>query len=774
MSTFSTTTLDPAVLDPRKRVRYATGLVLGVDEFQQDQTYHMEQGRRHQRALHGYGTVYGLDVRARVRDGEAEVLVTPGLAVDPRGRDICVPEPQCARLDGWLAANTEAVLDAAGSLPDALALYVVLCYRECETDRVPLPGTPCRTEDDAHAPSRIADHFELALVTAPPAYAEERAVRRFGALLRRLRVSDEAPVLTADALADLVRALPEASEGDADAPLHLHPEDAADLVRLAFRVWAVEVRPRLNGEGGCAPPATDACVVLARLDLALAEDGGRFRVDPAASDEGGAPGVTVHQEDRPYLVSTRVLQEWLALCAPGLEPEPGSFPETELLLALNDLIDVEAAPSAGDVLTWDDAAGAWVAAPPPGGGTSAHGALLGLDADDHPQYLLVDGSRPMAGDLDAGGNRVVGLAEGSAPGEAVPFQQAVKRGDAAGGDLAGTYPDPAVRRLQGRPVANTGPAPGQALTWNGAAWAPQTIVTDAGNFEEELVRIQEINWRHGDLEATLPQVQVEGERTPEPGLVLGFGVREPGDREVLVGLGSLDFMSLQVFGYVFNQNTTYIPLGLVPSAIDPVEVRQRGATWGVRLRSTDEDLVAAPAALFRFQRGFGEGLPETGMLFHVVLRGDFVLEATDERRAIDAEHLRGALPSGDRPREARRGLQGGRFESWFMVRRGRGTISNVGRQPLRDLVFATVPGSSPRPEPDPREVLVGVSPGGRVDLRRATAEELVALPGIGATLAERIVEAREGGERFDTPEALLRVPGITERTLEGLRGRLRF
>lgn len=43
-----------------------------------------------------------------------------------------------------------------------------------------------------------------------------------------------------------------------------------------------------------------------------------------------------------------------------------------------------------------------------------HGALGGLGDDDHPQYLLVSGTRAMAGDLDMGGNAVtnVGLVDG--------------------------------------------------------------------------------------------------------------------------------------------------------------------------------------------------------------------------------------------------------------------------------------------------------------------------------------------------------------------------
>lgn len=46
-----------------------------------------------------------------------------------------------------------------------------------------------------------------------------------------------------------------------------------------------------------------------------------------------------------------------------------------------------------------------------GTGASDHGNLLGLLDDDHPQYLLVDGSRPMSGPLDLAGANVenVGL-----------------------------------------------------------------------------------------------------------------------------------------------------------------------------------------------------------------------------------------------------------------------------------------------------------------------------------------------------------------------------
>ena len=45
-------------------------------------------------------------------------------------------------------------------------------------------------------------------------------------------------------------------------------------------------------------------------------------------------------------------------------------------------------------------------------------------------------------------------------------------GDAAGGDLNGTYPNPSVSSIQGRGVSSTSPTSGQVLKWNGSLWAP--------------------------------------------------------------------------------------------------------------------------------------------------------------------------------------------------------------------------------------------------------------------------------------------------------------
>ena len=59
--------------------------------------------------------------------------------------------------------------------------------------------------------------------------------------------------------------------------------------------------------------------------------------------------------------------------------------------------------------------------------------------------------------------------------------------------------------------------------------------------------------------------------------------------------------------------------------------------------------------------------------------------------------------------------------------------------------------------------------GGRLNINAASVEELTALPGIGETLAQRIVDYREQHGDFTTVDGLRNVSGIGEKRLEAIR-----
>jgi competence protein ComEA len=105
-------------------------------------------------------------------------------------------------------------------------------------------------------------------------------------------------------------------------------------------------------------------------------------------------------------------------------------------------------------------------------------------------------------------------------------------------------------------------------------------------------------------------------------------------------------------------------------------------------------------------------------------------------------------------------------------------IGNSQQQPARAAVSTRDPSQSAASVADwdrpPKSSSSAPGAGSApVDVNRATAEELAALPGIGPALAERIVEWRGTNGRFSTVDDLDRVPGIGPATVERLRPRVR-
>lgn len=67
----------------------------------------------------------------------------------------------------------------------------------------------------------------------------------------------------------------------------------------------------------------------------------------------------------------------------------------------------------------------------------------------------------------------------------------------------------------------------------------------------------------------------------------------------------------------------------------------------------------------------------------------------------------------------------------------------------------------------PRSSQTG-TPGGKIDINSADVSELIILPGIGETLAQRIAEYREENGPFTAIDQLSRIEGIGETTLQNI------
>jgi len=78
-----------ATLRRLKRNRFFSGRLLTAEDLELEQEYFREKLKRHNRYLHGFGIVFGLEVSK----GRSAVVVSPGLAIDCQGNEIAVTEP---------------------------------------------------------------------------------------------------------------------------------------------------------------------------------------------------------------------------------------------------------------------------------------------------------------------------------------------------------------------------------------------------------------------------------------------------------------------------------------------------------------------------------------------------------------------------------------------------------------------------------------------------------------------------------------------------------
>ena len=155
-----------ASVDPL-RVSYATGRMLGVEDFQTEQTYHRGRLARVLSTALGSGTLSGLNVKTNgaAAPADIEIQVTPGIAIDRAGRIIDVPYQVCIRLDKYLqyADNKLKLLDAFQG--GAILADVFVSFVACDRGKTPCFATMDDYDaTDAFVPNRLLDSFTMLLV----------------------------------------------------------------------------------------------------------------------------------------------------------------------------------------------------------------------------------------------------------------------------------------------------------------------------------------------------------------------------------------------------------------------------------------------------------------------------------------------------------------------------------------------------------------------------------------------------------------------------------
>lgn len=168
-------------LDHFERNRYFQGKLMNARDMQAEQEYHSERLETVTRLTSGKGIVAGLDISDfEFEDGQLQVTIDPGLAIDESGRPIVVRTP------------THETFEPTGD-----ELYVYVEYDSELKDPVPLPGEQ-PVSDRASEESRVLETYQIfASSTGPNA---DKSPTGFRAAER----SDDAATLaeTASAVAD--------------------------------------------------------------------------------------------------------------------------------------------------------------------------------------------------------------------------------------------------------------------------------------------------------------------------------------------------------------------------------------------------------------------------------------------------------------------------------------------------------------------------------------------------------------------------------------------
>ena len=138
-----------------KRLNYFTGLFMTADDFQAEQTYHLEKRKLHNQGLHTPGILPGVGQELQVEEVQVNgvpgltVRVLPGAALDGEGREI------------FLGQEQSHDITPGSSAPKLV--YITLKYNEELADHVDNVEAPQYSGD-----SRMVEKPILDVITSTP------------------------------------------------------------------------------------------------------------------------------------------------------------------------------------------------------------------------------------------------------------------------------------------------------------------------------------------------------------------------------------------------------------------------------------------------------------------------------------------------------------------------------------------------------------------------------------------------------------------------------
>lgn len=155
-----------------ERVHYFPRQLITASDMTAEQDYFRQKLRRHNRFLHGWGVVCGLEVvAAPTTELPWQVSIEPGYALSPQGDEIYVAEPICFDLARCGPETIPNPCEPSQPLPApnrSLRRFLAIRYAECPTRPVRVHPAGCGCDETLCETSRIRDDFAVGCLLEPP------------------------------------------------------------------------------------------------------------------------------------------------------------------------------------------------------------------------------------------------------------------------------------------------------------------------------------------------------------------------------------------------------------------------------------------------------------------------------------------------------------------------------------------------------------------------------------------------------------------------------